>query len=205
MAGFDDFLPSGKFFTSRTLPAIATGIGGILGARSAGRAADANTDAANRAAGLSERQFDITRADLAPFREQGVNALNQFAADNLGPLEETPEFRFALEQGVNALDRSAAARGKLLSGQQVKAVQRFGTGLGNQFAGQQQNRLAALAGIGQTATANTGQFGANASSNIGNALLAGGDARASGFVGQSNAINDSINNLLLFNALQNQN
>lgn len=197
MAGFGDFL------TPNVVAGGLSAIGGFLGSRAAGDAADAGVAASNAAAAEQARQFDLTRADFAPFREQGVNALNQFAADNLGPLEETPEFRFALEQGVNALDRSAAARGKLLSGQQVKAVQRFGTGLGNQFAGQQQNRLAALAGIGQTATANTGQFGANASSNIGNALLAGGDARASGFVGQSNAINDSINNLLLFNALQN--
>lgn len=176
--------------------------GAFIGSNAAGNAADAQVAASGAAAAEQARQFDLTRADLAPFREQGVNALNQFASNVLGPLEATPQFNFALNQGVNALDRSASARGKLLSGQQVKAVQSFGTNLAGQFAGDQLNRQAALAGIGQTATQATGQFGANASANIGNALLAGGDARASGFVGQGNAINDSLQNFLLLNALR---
>lgn len=177
-------------------------LGGFLGNQAAGKAADAQVAASNNALNLSKSQFDQLREDLAPFREQGVNALNQFAAETLLPLEATPQFNFALEQGVRALDQSAAARGKSLSGQQVKAVQRFGTGLGNQLANERLNRLASLAGIGQTATTNTGQFGANAAAIGGNALINAGNARASGFVGGSNAITDSINNLLLFNALR---
>lgn len=197
MVGFPDFLGGDNF-----LPVVGTVLGGFLGNQAAGNAADAGVAASQAAAAEQARQFDLTRKDFAPFRKQGVNALNMLSGELLQPLEATPQFNFALDQGVNALDRSASARGKLLSGQQVKAVQGFGTGLANQLSGERLNRLAALSGVGQTATTNTGQFGANASSNIGNALLAGGDARASGFVGQSNAINDSINNLLLFNALR---
>ena len=181
---------------------VASIFGGILGANAAGDAANAQVAGNQAAIAEQRRQFNLIRGDLAPFREQGVNALQQFAQDNLGPLEETPQFIFARDQGINALDRSAAARGKLLSGQQVKAVQGFGTDLAGQFAAQQQNRLASLAGIGQTATTTGGQFGANAAANIGNSLINSGDARASGFVGQSNAINDSLNNFLLFNALR---
>lgn len=177
-------------------------VGGFLGSRSAGRAADAQVSAANAAAAEQARQFDLIRADLAPFREQGVNALNQFAGSILGPLEATPGFQFQLEQGVNALDRSAAARGKLLSGQQLKGVTEFGQSLANLEVNNQLNRLASLAGIGQSATTSGGAFGANAASNIGNFLTDAGAARASGFVGQSNAISDSINNALLFGALR---
>lgn len=201
MASFTDFI--GDFVSGDSfIPTVASGVGAIFGANAAGRAADAQVGAANRASALSERQFDLTRQDLAPFREQGVNALNMLSSELLQPLEATPQFNFALEQGVNALDQSAAARGKLLSGQQVKAVQGFGTGLANQLSGERLNRLASLSGVGQTATTNTGQFGANAAANSGNALINAGTARASGFVGQSNAVNDSINNLLLFNALR---
>ena len=196
MASFGDFLTPNVFAAGASL------VGGLLGSRAAGRAADAQVGASQAAVGEQRRQFDLLRADLAPFREQGVNGLNQFAQSVLGPLEATPAFQFQLDQGVNALDRSAASRGKLLSGQQVKAVQQFGQGLASQESNNQLNRLASLAGIGQSSTAQTGAFGANAASNIGNSLINAGDARASGFVGQSNAINDSLNNFLLFNALR---
>jgi hypothetical protein len=177
-------------------------LGGVLGSNAASDAAGAQVAASNAAIAEQRRQFDLARSDLAPFREQGVNALNQFAAENLGPLEATPQFNFLLDQGVAARDRSAAARGKLLSGQQVKAIEGFGQDLARQTSDARLNRLASLAGIGQTAT-NTGvQAGAGAASNIGNAFINAGDARASGFVGSSNAINDSINNFLLFNALR---
>ena len=198
-----DFLsPAADFLGSPAGGVLATGIGGILGANAAGNAADAQVAGSNAAIAEQRRQFDLLRGDLAPFQEQGVNALNQFAGSVLGPLEATPAFQFQLEQGVNALDRSAAARGKLLSGQQVKAVQQFGQGLASQESNNQLNRLAGLAGIGQTAATNAGQFGAAAASNIGNSLINAGTQRASGFVGQSNAINDSLNNFLLFNALR---
>ena len=47
------------------------GLGGIVGsgvssANAAGKAADAQAAAAERAAALSKEQFDITRGDLAP-------------------------------------------------------------------------------------------------------------------------------------------
>ena len=179
-----------------------TALGGFLANRAAGRAADAQESAANRAAGVSERQFDILREDLAPFREQGVNALNQFAGSALGPLEETPAFQFRRDQGLRRLNQSMSSLGKSLSGQQIRGAAEFVDALAAQEADVQLNRLASLAGIGQTASNTTGVLGANAASNIGNALLNAGTARASGFVGGSNAINDSINNLLLFNALR---
>lgn len=196
------FSSLGSFLGSPGGTAALTAGGGALAAIAANRAGDAQADAARRAGTISQQQFGQTRADLAPFREQGTNALNRFAAETLVPLEETPEFTFARDQGVEALDRSASARGKLLSGQQVQAVQRFGTGLASQLSSDRLNRIASLAGLGQTAATNTGQFGANAAGNQGNALINAGAARASGFVGGSNAINDSINNALLFNALR---
>lgn len=181
---------------------VAPLAGGLLGASSAGKAASAQAGASQASIDEQRRQFDLNRADLAPFREQGVNALNQFAGSVLGPLEETPGFRFQLDQGVNALERGAAARGKLLSGQQQKALTQFGQGLGSLEANNYLNRLASLAGVGQSATNTGAALGSNTAANIGNALTDAGAARASGFVGRSNAINDSINNALLFGALR---
>jgi len=53
-------------------------------------------------------------------------------------LEATPGYQFRLNQGMQALERSAAARGNLLSGNTLAAAQEFGQGLASQ---EYQNRL----------------------------------------------------------------
>lgn len=55
---------------------------------------------------------------------QGEYQANQF--DGNIDLQQDPSYQFRLEQGLNALDRSAASRGKLFSGQQIKQAQDYG-------------------------------------------------------------------------------
>ena len=68
-----------------------------------------------------------------------------------------------MQEGVNALDRSAASRGRTLSGAQDRAVTRYGSDLASQEFGNAFNRslteynvnlsrLQGLAGVGQSAT-----------------------------------------------------
>jgi hypothetical protein len=73
------------------------------------------------------------------------------------------------------------------------------------------NRQAGLAGIGQTATNLVGQAGQNYATNAGNAMGAGAQAAASGYMGMANAAGQGVgqylnytsgNNLLA--ALQNR-
>ena len=185
---------------------VALGVGqiagGFLANKAAGKAADAQVAGSQAAIDEQRRQFDLTRADLAPFREAGVNGLNRFVAA-LGPsFQESDAFKFNLDQGIRAIDRSAAARGKALSGEAVRGGINFASGLASNEFGNYLNRLGALSGVGQSATNTGAQAGANTAGNIGNALINAGDARASGFVGGANAINDSLNNLMLFGALR---
>lgn len=62
--------------------AIGSAIAGIgsslIGASSAKKAARAQTNAANQQMQIAREQFDTTRADLAPFREAGGNALSAY-------------------------------------------------------------------------------------------------------------------------------
>jgi hypothetical protein len=100
---------------------------------------------------------------------------------------------------MRALERSAAARGNLMSGNTMKGIQRFGQDLASQEYGNAFNRfqieraarlnpLQSLMGAGQSATnVMTGATGA-AGQNIGQMQLGAGQARASGYVGQSNAL-----------------
>jgi hypothetical protein len=94
-----------------------------------------------------------------------------------------------LSEGQKALDRSAAARGGLISGGALRAAQRYGQEMGSQEFGnafnraltsyntgvasenQLYNRQAALSGIGQTATNLVGQAGQNYGTSVGNALM----------------------------------
>ncbi len=179
------------------------------------KATEAQTNAANQAAALTQDQFDQTRADLAPYLGVGKNALyatsalSGVAAPDLTPAENrqvfetalgnffvSPDYLFRQSEGIKALDRSAAARGRLQSGAQLKAVNEFGQNLAASEFGNYRNVLASLAGIGQTETNNIARYGANATANVGNALVGAGNARASGFSNTGGIINNSIENYL---------
>ena len=76
----------------------------------AGRAADVQEDAA--AAGRAEvaRQFDVTQANLAPFQEAGVSALEQqrilLGLGGSAPVDPNAEQRASLEAQIAELSGS---------------------------------------------------------------------------------------------------
>lgn len=151
------------------------------------------------------RQFDLMRADYEPFRQAGVEQLPllqhmaqgglpsptmegfygspESQIGNIADFQASPGYQFMLDQGLNAIQNSAAAGGSLESGRTLKALQGYGQNLANQEynnwygrrAGEfgsyanrlgtqssdQFNRLAALAGVGQTATGSMSQLGQN--------------------------------------------
>lgn len=109
-------------------------------------------------------------------------------ADPLAPFIESPGFQFRLQEGQKALDRSAASRGQLLSGQQIKASQDFGQNLASAEFNSFVDRLASFAGLGQTTGAQIGQFGANAALARGGFIQQAGGQRASGLIGAANAL-----------------
>jgi hypothetical protein len=122
----------------------------------------------------------------------------QFQAD--------PGYAFRQAEGMKALERSAAARGGLLSGGTLKGIQRFGQDLASQEYGNAFNRyqieraarlnpLQSLMGAGQSATnvmtGNIGQSSQNEQANI----MGAGQARASGYVGQANALSGALGSI----------
>lgn len=113
-----------------------------------------------------------TLADL-----YGNNGQDAATAAQAG-FANTPGYQFARDQGISALDASAAARGNLLSGNQTKAVQDYGTGLANQTYNQYVQNLQNQAGLG-----------ANAAGGYGSALVGGANALAQG--GQAKANNNN--------------
>ena len=224
--------------------AIATGTAilgaGLLGAAASRSASKTQASAAAQAADIQKTQFEQTREDQAPYRTAGYNALAELqrTAGNVpgafkfgaGDYQADPGYAFRLSEGQKALDRSAAARGGLISGGALRAAQRYGQEMGSQEFGnaynraltgyntgvasenQLYNRQAGLAGIGQTATNLVGQAGQNYATSAGNLMTSGAAARAAGQVGMSNALTGGLSTYLnynqgnnLLNALQNQN
>jgi hypothetical protein len=121
--------------------------------------------------------------------------------------QEDPGYQFRLSEGLKALDQQAAARGGLISGAALKASQRYGQNAAsdeyqNAFNRYQVNRsnqlnpLQALAGQAQSATNTLGQASQNYANQGSNVLQNAGNARASGYVGQANALTDALGGAL---------
>ena len=175
---------------SAAISSLASLYGANRIGKAASTAANIGTGAADRASQLQQNQYDQTRADLAPYRTAGTNALAQLTAGTapggqftksfgMSDFEQDPGYGFRMSEGLKALDRTAAARGGLLSGATLKGAQRYGQDLGSQeyqnaFNRYQTNRsnlinpLQSLAGVGQTSTNQGIAAGSNYATNVGN-------------------------------------
>ena len=197
-------------------------VGSVVSSRASGKAASTQAASADRAADLQREQFERQVELQAPFREAGVRALPELEAASrytpfgMDQFQADPGYAFRMSEGMKGLERSAAARGGLLSGATLKGIQRFGQDLGSQeymnaFNRYQTERnarlnpLQSLAGVGQTSTNVLGAAGQSMASNVGEALGAAGQARASGYVGQANALTGALGQYMNYNQQQQQN
>lgn len=156
----------------------------------------------------------LVAPDREKFRLTGGNAADPMFG-KYATAEYTPEmfakgmdpgYQFRLSEGMKGLERSAAARGGLLSGGTLKGIQRYGQDMASQEYQNAFNRYQAertgtlnpyqsLAGVGQS-TANTlGTMGMNYANQAGEAYQGAANARASGYVGGANAISGAIGNI----------
>lgn len=183
---------------SAVIGAAASGISGS-------KAAGAQKQAAAMDVAEQRRQYDLTRSDFAPWRQAGQGALGILskeygigtgAVPGESAFKASPGYDFRLQEGVKAAERSAAARGMLGSGAAMKAIQRYGEGLASSEYGDWWNRLAGIAGVGQSATQSTAAAGSQAAGAIGNAYQNMGNARASSYANTGSAINQGMQNVL---------
>lgn len=114
---------------------------------------------------------------------------------------ESPDFQFNLAEGQKAIDRSAAARGGLLSGRAVKEGTRYASGLASREYAGFVDRLMQQAGLGNTGIGAATSAALNTGSNVSGALMNAGNARASSYLNTGMAINNAaqggIQNYLL--------
>lgn len=214
---------------SAVIGGIAASKGAKAQERAGNRAADASVQSTRENIAFQKEVFEQQREDQAPWREAGQQALatlqqgmeaGEFDPRNFD-FEADPGYRFRMQEGVNALDSSAAARGRLQSGAQQRAVSRYGQNLASQeyqnafnrnlaTQGTRFNQLASMAGVGQTAVNATQQAGQQMAGSVGNALMMGGQAQAQGYLNAGNAqagayqgvataANQGISNMMMAN------
>jgi len=197
-------------------------LGGLLGGSAAKKAAKAQLQAAREANALQERMFNQQIALQEPFRQAGLTTqaelLRRFglggdaATPGYGNLLKDfsqedfiadPGYAFRLSEGLKALDRTAAMRGKMMSGQALKAAGRYGQDMASQeyqnaygrFMGNKASNYNMLTGqqaVGQNATNQQGQATGNYSQQAGENLMGMGNARASAYIGQANAFSNAL-------------
>jgi hypothetical protein len=193
--------------------------GSVIQGYGANRAAKTQAEAQREATAAQERMFQRQTELQEPFRQVGVNALpelveaSRYTPFGMEQFQQDPGYGFRLREGLRALESSAAARGGLLSGNQMRGVTRFGQGLAsdeytNAFNRYQAERAArlnplqSLAGMAQssanTLTGAAGQYGQN----MAEGATAMGNIRASQYANTANALTGGLSSYM--NYRQNQ-
>jgi hypothetical protein len=195
----------------------------LIGSKASKSAASTQAGAAADATAAQERMFERQVELQEPFREAGLAGQNRllqllglgedktakdfgkYASAEFGMDKFTadPGYAFRMSEGMKGLERSAAARGGLLSGSALKGIQRYGQDLASQEYQNAFNRyqtartntlnpFQSLAGVAQssanTLTGAAGTLGQNIGSNI----IGAGNAMAAGQVGSANAIAQGV-------------
>jgi hypothetical protein len=192
---------AGGFFGGGPIgAAVGSAIGGALEGGSEGseegRTATSAAGAANTGAqsqiDLQRRMYEEGIARQQPFYQASVNALPGYlqGVGQGGELvrgftqadyQADPGYAFRMSEGMKGLERSAAARGGLMSGATLKGIQRYGQDLASQeysnaynrfrdTQGLQRNALAGVVGYGPTSANAMGNMGQNYATSAGNAM-----------------------------------
>lgn len=109
--------------------------------------------------------------------------------------QQSAGYQHQFDQGIAAIDASAASQGGLYSGATGRSQQTFGHGIAAQDRGRYLDRLTQQAASGQNAAALSATNYAQTASNVGNSLAGIGNAQAAGAIGQGNAFAGALNNL----------
>ena len=172
------------------------------------------TNALRNGTALDDPRFGRLNMALTELQRAGWQYNPNPPAPQAGPLQANtgatimdrirnmPGYQFGMTEGIKGIEGSAAARGSVLSSNNLRNVNQFAQDYAGTKFGEEFNRLMAMAGLGQTAT-NTGVVaGQNYANNAANIHQNTANARASGVMGAANgvagAINSGLNNWMLY-------
>ena len=158
----------------------------------------AQRDSLDQQLAFQAARYEQARADLAPYRLTGENATNELnkllgIGGNTGAADygrfrtadftnadfaanKDPGYGFRFNEGLKAVDRQAASRGGLISGNALKASQAFGQDMASQEYTNAFNRFQTIRGNTLSPFQNLSAQGLNASAMTGSAGATYGNA-----------------------------
>ena len=182
------------------LSGTAQAISGGISSSKAARAQEQPTKEANL---IQAWQYAQNRKDLMPFMDlakRGGQDYEKIRTEGPGAFEQSDYYKTmvgAIDEGADALVKRGLATGTTGT-RTMKGMARYGLDQANKYRGQFMNEWA-MSKLNPAATqAGMGQIGqmanvtSNTAANMGSNVIAGGQARASGYLGRNMAINQGI-------------
>ncbi|CAB4172802.1 hypothetical protein UFOVP953_6 [uncultured Caudovirales phage] len=185
-------------------------------ADAAKQAAQMQADAANRAMEIQQAQFDRINEQQRPQRELGYKGVSQisdmmpYLTKQFGPQDLqaglAPNYDFMLSQGQGLNAAKANQAGGMIGGNALQGLNQFTqdyaqnayqNAFNNYQTGQTNiyNRLAGIAGIGQTAQGAVNAAGSNLANNLSSLGVGSAAATGSGLIGAANAYSNAGSNI----------
>lgn len=178
---------------------VGAGVAGAAGSVISGQE---QAGAAKNATQAQLAMYNQTRSDLQPYMQGGNAAFSQVQSllglnggnsdSMLATLRNTPGYQFALKTGQEGLDRTAASRGMLLSGGQLKDSMNYNQGMADQNYNNYYNQLMGVSGLGESAAAGLGSQGTATGQGMAQSMMAGGQAMAGGIAGAANNLGSTL-------------
>lgn len=155
------------------------------GENARGNALAAQTEAANRSSEAASVALEEQKKELEPWKQGGLAALGRLNSGNVfgdGGYQSDPGYAFRLAEGNKAIEAAASARGRHGGGATMKELARYASdyasGEYNNAYNRQYNRLSQLAGFGNQASTNMGNFYGGHAATVGQNAIGVGNAQA---------------------------
>ncbi len=179
-------------FGSGVLGAGGSILGGIFGSSAASK--QAAETASRTALELDNR----ARADMAPFRQLGIQAgptlmgLLDGSTDVSQYLQASPMFQFQTELGERNINRQLAARGQYNSGAGLETLAMFNKGLVAEEGQRIYDRLFGVTQLGANAASATAQLTNRTGMTLANLAMESGNALGQAYAQRSNALGGGL-------------
>jgi len=224
-------------FLGAAIGGLGSLFGGLFGANASSQASQQYIKALQQAQQWMQGQEQQGLQNYQPFLNAGQGAVGTlssllgtpgqgllqpwtgtFQAPTAAQAEATPGYQFQLQQGLGALQNSAAGRGSLLSGRTLADLNNYAQGVAstnyqnvfnnaltqyqtsyNSFLNNQNNQYQRLLGtsqLGLGAAQGSGQLISGIGSDIASLIGQQGAARAAGTIGSANAWSNGISGAL---------
>lgn len=155
-----------------------------------------------------ENRINLNLSKLTPEELAAQQPQNNGAGTNqiLDELRSMPGYQFKLREGTRAAKNAASVSGLTLSGNTLRGIEEFGTGLADSTYQSEVNNLMGVTGLGQAAAAGQAANIGQAGGNLGNLAINQGNTQAgiatNTIAGITGALSNAANQYYTMQTLQ---